>query len=167
MYIIASQAEIQKLDWIPFDDWFEPLRSLDYSKHLAIVVFQGATPSTGYTTEIKRITIQNNIVYVEAEMRDPSYFIVVDGLAGIEAVDTMALPYKVVTIDKEGLPGKLTFVLAANTEFLEEIEVEINQSPLEFDMGFHVSTSSLHGPHLYRSSRPLRLCAASIFAFSV
>jgi hypothetical protein len=130
IYIIASQEEIQKLDWIPADDRFEPLQSLNYSKRLAIVVFQDVTPSSGYTTEIKRITIQNNTIYVEAEMRDPSYFIVVDGLASIQVVDRESLPYQVVTIDREGLPGKATFVLAANTELLEEIEVDLEAQPV-------------------------------------
>jgi hypothetical protein len=126
MHIIASQQDIRRFDWVQRDVWLETLREVDYSKRLAIVVFQGGTPSSGYTTEITRISRLNDIVYVEAEMRDPSFLNTDD--FPFFAQDSPTFPYHVVTIEKEGLNDKMTFILAANTEFLDELEVEIDQN---------------------------------------
>jgi hypothetical protein len=128
MYIIASHADIEKLAWIENLEWLDPLRRLDYSRKLAIVLFLGTQPTTNYTVQITRISTENDRVFVEAELRDPSYGLEEGQIS--QASDIETLPAHVVTLDREGLPGKATFVLAANTELLEEIEVDLEAQPV-------------------------------------
>jgi hypothetical protein len=126
MFVIATQEDFHHLKWIPYQEWFEPLQSIDYSTHLAIVVFQSVQPSTGYSTEVMHISRKDDVIFVDTEMRDPSYF-TKDGVPIITS-DVERLPYHIVAMEKEGLYDKMTFILVANTEFLEELEVEIDQN---------------------------------------
>jgi hypothetical protein len=128
MYIIASHADIEKLAWNRNLEWLDPLRRLDYSRELAIVLFLGTQPTTGYTVQITRISTENYRVFVEAELRDPSY-----GLEEGQTPQTSeqeTLPVHMVTIDREELPVRSTFVLIVNGEILEEVEVNLEAEPV-------------------------------------
>jgi hypothetical protein len=79
------------------------LDDLDFGEYFALVVYQGIKGTDMYGAEIQHITRQKNTVNIYAHFteRDPS----------IGAADIVTSPYHIVKIPKQGLNGKIEFVL--------------------------------------------------------
>lgn len=70
------------------------LKELDYSKYFALLVLEGAKPTTGYSIKITSITRSGNIVTVYADFLETP--------ENMERANVVTYPYHLVAIEKPG-----------------------------------------------------------------
>ena len=70
------------------------LQRLDYATSFALVVFQGYKPSSGYSTQVERITRKEDIVTVSTTFREPT--------PEEEKLAVVTLPYHLIQVRKSG-----------------------------------------------------------------
>jgi len=104
--VIAKEDEINALGGMISPESQAQLPSLDFSQYLAIAVFQGMKPSSGYSVEVTKVTRAGStvIVYAHFTERDPRQF----------AQDIVTSPYHLIQIQTSQLHGQVEFVLNAD-----------------------------------------------------
>jgi len=70
------------------------LKELDYSRYFALLVLEGAKPSTGYSVKITSITSSGNVVTVYADFLETP--------ENMERAAMVTYPYYLVAIEKPG-----------------------------------------------------------------
>ena len=103
LVILAKTQDVLNLDNTISDGAQIGLQNLDYVRYFALGVYQGLKGTNMYGAEIQSILRKGNaiIVYAHFTERDPS----------IGAGAIMTSPYHIVKIPRQGLNGKIEFVL--------------------------------------------------------
>jgi hypothetical protein len=104
--IVAEIGDISKLGNSVSTKSQSSLESLNFSDYFAVAAFQGLKGTTMYGVEIQRILRKGNAITIYAHFteRDPT--------VGAGAIITS--PYHIVKIPRQGLSGKIEFVLYAD-----------------------------------------------------
>lgn len=108
LVIVAEIGDISKLGSSVSTKSQSSLESLNFSDYFAVAAFQGLKDTTMYGVEIQRILRKGNAItiYVHFTERDPS--------VGAGAIITS--PYHIVKIPRQGLNGKMEFILYADSK---------------------------------------------------
>jgi len=93
IFWIQSTTDLEQVESYLEAEVLEQLRNLEFDRHVALVLFRGSSPSTGYRIEIDRITQQNGELMVNTQFWRPS--------PDWEVSDTETSPHHIVKIPRQ------------------------------------------------------------------
>ncbi len=96
--IVGNPTEADTLDgWIA-DSAKAKLKTVDYTKFLAVTVFQGWKPTGGFGIEVVRISRLGQTVDVATDFHEP--------VPGVQRTDIVTSPYHLVQLEKPSAAGQ-------------------------------------------------------------
>ncbi len=116
--VYQQTADIPAIEAIISQNALEILRQLDFQSHIAVGVFQGWKPSSGYGVDIVTVARMGMRISIYAELIEPE--------PGIVVSDVMTAPYQLIKLDREGLSGSRIFELIVEETTIQQVEVTID-----------------------------------------
>jgi len=119
--IIARPDDLGREPMYVSPETVDILAGLDFDRRLALIVYQGSKPSTGFGVTIQEIVVRDSQVMIMTDFETPAP----DHEVG--ALETS--PYHVVSVERANLRGVMTFVLidVQTQEILLEKEVTFDE----------------------------------------
>ncbi len=111
MHVVENEEQLQQVDFVSIEA-FKRLAGLDLNENIALIIYQGEQPSSGYVIETERIMLKGDEAHV---------FVHFKSAFEVQGAVTMAAtyPHQIVTVPKAQIPSHIQkFVLIANDEII-------------------------------------------------